>query len=342
MRLFSGILAIMMLFFAVTDSAIVANAANTAIVKTASGNDVSGNTVSANVVVKQKVDVTSLFSKSHDKYAIAKADKKAAKVTKKGVLTAKKPGVVTVEAFDKEGKKISKKASETIKVTIVEVQTKAQKKATFTNKKAIVLNDLMSTKVDGSKFEWSQKDLDKLAKKAVVTVSDNTVSGNSVSGNAVSGNGVSGNYVDGKALVINKAGKISLTGIYTNKLAQDKYEKDMADAKNAGTAKKVAKAEKKAAKELAKSQAKYKVSISIKLPKISKSKVTVKVDKSKKVKAKLVKGTTATVTWYSLDSTVATVIDGEIKGVKAGETDIVMVVTGADYKDEYKAHVVVK
>lgn len=333
MRLFSGILAIMMLFFAVTDSAIVANAANTAIVKTASGNDVSGNTVSANVVVKQKVDVTSLFSKSHDKYAIAKADKKAAKVTKKGVLTAKKPGVVTVEAFDKEGKKISKKASETIKVTIVEVQTKAQKKATFTNKKAIVLNDLMSTKVDGSKFEWSQKDLDKLAKKAVVTVSDNTVSGNSVSGNAVSGNGVSGNYVDGKALVINKAGKISLTGIYTNKLAQDKY--DAAIKAAAGNKK----AEKKALKELTKSQAKYKVSISIKLPKVSKSKVTLKAGKTKTVKAKLPKGVSATATWYSKNPAVATIDNsGVITAVAAGETDIVMVVEGY----EYTAHVKVK
>lgn len=231
------------------------------------------------VVVKQKIDVSGMFDLSSlgkdEKLAgyIVSEGKKNASITKKGLLSPKKPGDITIEAYKvvKEGKKKVKKTVSSIKLVVVKPEFD---KAAMVGRKPgqiIDITKLISIPMN-QKVEWSA------SKSSAATMDDK-----------------------GMVTIGNKSGKLTVTATLTNK-----------DGK----------------------KVKIKGKLVIKLPKLTKTKLSIKAGKSAKLSVRnIVDEASQKITWSTSNAAVA-VYDasaGKVVANGKGEAVITAEIEGVAY-----------
>lgn len=304
-RLFSAILvAVMVLTMIPVDTAVAKENATYGKAVQVSSNGVSVNLVPAKIKfdVKKVFEENGLKDASSCVYKYAKADaksmKKFATISKKGILKGKATGVVTVGAY------ADKKAAEptmALQFSIV--------KLTFPKTKDCVKF------VGGEVFSVSDNVLEQCVVSAnAVNAKENTVSQNALLSALVATGDFSITY---KANSKSKVATINEAGVVTvNKNGKSGTVKVTMLVK------------------YGEKTTKFTSKIKVKVPKLSKKKLTLKATKTKTLSVKnTYNKELQPVTWSSSNASIATVdANGKVTAVAAGNADIIATINGCEYK----------
>ncbi len=211
--------------------------------------------------VGQKQNASELFSQSYKKYVAS--PKGIVSISKKGVITGKKAGKVTITGYVKQGKKWVP-GSEQVTLTI-EKPSFRSKRVTGTRAGQVINAADNLTGVSSSPTRW---------KSSKSSVADITGSG---------------------SITTKRGGTTKITAYF-------------------GEGKKAAK---------------FSFTLRVKIPKLSKTKATLKVGKSTRLKAK---NTSLTPTWQSSNTAVATVDNtGKVTAKAPGSATITATIEGVPY-----------